>query len=157
MNNSPDNYDSIDPQYLADSNQVQKGSRNVWLLTCGIITAVFLFISLCTAFIFAIIAITFGAMKSSTPYQDAIYAVQTNTAAIEALGEPIEAGWFMSGSIETNNNSGNASFSIPVSGPKGKGTVYVEAQKFNGNWQYSQLLLEVEGQANPIPLSVSNE
>ena len=77
--------------------------------------------------------------------------MQTNTTAIELLGDPIEAGWLMSGSINTSGNSGDANFTIPVSGPKGKGTVYVEAYKDGGNWQYTQLYLEVEGEPR-VPL-----
>lgn len=151
MNDTPEPFESYDPD--AQKAQMKRKSRNVWLLSCGIITAVLILIFACTAFILGIFAVVFGAMRSSTPYQEALYAVQTDATAIDALGEPIEASWLMSGSINTNGNSGDASFSIPVSGPRGKGTIFVEAQKSAGVWHYDQLYLQVEGHPNPIPLS----
>lgn len=149
MNNTPENFESFD--FEANRAQMQKKNRNVWLLTCAVFAGVFLIIIACTAFILGIFAVVFGAMRSSTPYQEALVAVQTDATAIELLGEPIEAGWLMSGSINTSGSSGDASFSIPVSGPKGKGTVYVEAYKSGGVWQYTQLYLEVEGEPR-VPL-----
>ncbi len=153
MNNSPDEYQDYDP--IADDMKAfnKRNNRTIWI-TCGVITAVLLFISLCAAFIVGIIGLAFGAMRSSTPYQEALFAAQTDTAVIEALGEPIEAGWLMSGSIETSGSSGTASFSIPVSGSKGEGTLYVEAQRTGGRWHYDQLYLEVDGQSGLIPLTL---
>ncbi len=151
MDDSPNEYRSIDPD-IAD---LKKGNRNVLWITCGVFAAVFLLIFLCAAFIFGIMGVTFGAMKSSTPYQDAVYAAQTNPEAIQALGDPVKAGFLLSGSVNLNGNAGDASLQIPVSGPNGEGTIYVEANKLNGTWQYSQLELYVDGRSAPIPLSTT--
>lgn len=153
MNNSPDDYQNYDPIGDDMKRFNKQNNRGIWI-TCGVVTAVILGIALCVAFIFGIIAIAFGAMRSSTPYQEALLAVNAESTAIEALGSPIEAGWLMSGSIETNGGSGTASFSIPVSGPRGAGTIYVEAYQSGGQWNYDQLYLEVEGRSEQIPLSV---
>ena len=122
MNNSPDDYQEYDP--IGDDMKAfnKQNNRTIWI-TCGVVTAVILGIALCIAFVLGILAIVFGAMRSSTPYQEAMQTINANSAAVEALGEPIEAGWLMSGSIETSGSSGTASFSIPVSGPKGSGTL----------------------------------
>jgi len=37
-----------------------------------------------------------------------------------------------------------ASLSIPISGPKGKGMIYVAATKSLGHWNYSGLVVEIE-------------
>jgi hypothetical protein len=148
MNDSFETYDPVGP----DTADLKKGNRRVLWLTCGVFTAVFLIMFLCAAFIFGMMALLFGSMKSSTPYQEAVTAVQANPDAILALGEPIEPGFLLSGSINLNNNEGDASLQIPVSGPGGKGTVYVEAEKYDNAWHYTRMELFVDGRAAPIPL-----
>jgi len=155
MNNSPDSYRSIDPD-TPSAADLKKGNRRVLWLTCGIFTAVLLALFLCAAFIFGIMAVTFGSMKSSAPYQQALSAVQTNPEAIQALGEPIKAGFLLSGSINLSGNTGEASLAIPVSGPRGKGTIYVEAEKYDNAWHYNRLELQVDGRPAPIPLNTEN-
>lgn len=93
------------------------------------------------------------AIKDNAPYNDSITAVQGNQAAIDALGSPIEPGFFPSGSINLNNGEGTVDFSIPVSGPKGKGTVRVVGTKPAGSttWIYDTWQLDIEG-ADSIPL-----
>ena len=95
------------------------------------------------------------ALKSNDPYRDSIAAVGTNPDAIAALGEPIEPGFFPSGSINSNNGVGDVDFSIPVSGPKGSGTIRVKGTKASGSapWVYEVWDLTVEGGSQPIPLS----
>ena len=153
MNDTPETLESFDPDVY--HNEMQQKSRNIWLLSCGIITAVLLSIFLCIAFIGGIFAVVTSAMRSSVPYQDAMTAVQTNPEAVALLGEPIEAGWFVSGSISTSGASGEASLSIPVSGPRGEGTIFVEAEKSGGQWTYYVLALEVDGHPTVIHLSTS--
>lgn len=94
------------------------------------------------------------ALKSNDPYRDSIAAVETNPEAIAALGEPVEPGFFLSGSININNGVGDVDFSIPVSGPKGKGTVRVKGIKPSGSvtWNYDIWELVVDGKPEAIPL-----
>ena len=63
---------------------------------------------------------------------------------IEVLGSPITDGFLVSGNTNVNGASGEANLSIPVSGPKGKGTIYAAATKSLGRWNYSGLVLEIE-------------
>ena len=93
-------------------------------------------------------------MKGNAPYTDTIAAVQANTEAITALGEPIEPGFFPTGSININNGHGTVEFQIGVSGPKGSGTVFVKGEKpaGSGAWIYETRELKVDGQESPIPL-----
>jgi hypothetical protein len=62
---------------------------------------------------------------------------------IEAIDSPITEGFLVSGNTNVNGASGEANLSIPVSGPKGRGTLYVAATKSLGRWNYSGLVLEI--------------
>lgn len=126
-------------------------SSNVWkFVGCG-----------CLA-LFVIGALGFGGMfygfsklmRNNDPFRDSIAAVQANPAAIAALGEPITPGFLMNGNISFNNDSGSVDFKIPVSGPKGKGSIHVQGSKADGHspWVYSTWELTVKGQPDPIPL-----
>ena len=71
-----------------------------------------LLLVLFAAFVFGIVALVFGAIKSSGPYQHAITRAQSDPAVIAALGEPIHAGWFVQGNISTSGASGEADLAI---------------------------------------------
>jgi len=64
-------------------------------------------------------------------------------AVIEALGSPIAEGFLVSGNTNVNGASGEANLSIPIGDPKGKGTIYVAANKSLGQWNYSGLVFEI--------------
>lgn len=95
------------------------------------------------------------ALKSADAYTESIAAVESNADATAALGTPIEPGFMPSGSININNGEGDIDFTIPVSGPNGKGTIVVKGKKPSGSpvWIYDTWQLEVEGRTEPIPLS----
>ncbi len=95
-------------------------------------------------FVGSIALIVFSAMRSSDVYKDALARAKTHPAVIEALGSPVTEGFLVSGNTNVNGASGEANLSIPVSGPKGKGTIYVAATKSLGQWNYSGLALEIE-------------
>jgi hypothetical protein len=71
---------------------------------------------------------------------------------VQHLGAPINEGWFVSGSINVSAGSGDADLSVPISCPKGKGTVYVKAQKTAGRWDYSLMQATIEGSGERIDL-----
>ncbi len=96
------------------------------------------------AFVGSVALIVFSAMKSTDVYKDALARAQVHPSVIEALGSPIKEGFLVSGNTNVNGASGEANLSIPISGPKGKGTIYVEAKKSLGRWNYSGLTVEIE-------------
>jgi hypothetical protein len=110
-----------------------------WFVPTGCLTMIALF----AAFIVLIAMIVFSAMKSSDVYKDALAKAKAEPAVVEALGSPIEDGMFVSGNTKVNGGSGEANIAIPISGPKGKGTLYVVATKSVGFWNYSSLVVEV--------------
>ncbi len=129
-----------------------KNRRTLILITCGVLTAVALCIFLIVGGAAGIIATVFGSIKSSDVYQSALTEAMANPELLDALGDPIKAGLIPSGSISVENTTGEASLAIPISGPKGKGTLYIEATKSAGTWTYTVLEVAVDGQPGRINL-----
>ena len=91
-------------------------------------------------------------MRNSDAYRLALGEVRRSPEAVAALGEPIEEGWFVSGSINTNNDSGAAAISFPVQGPKTSGTVHVRATRAGGVWKLTHLGLDVRNAPSRLEL-----
>jgi hypothetical protein len=119
-----------------------------WFVPTGCLTIVILFV----AFVGSIVIIVFSAIKSTDPYKDAFAKAKMHLAVIEALGSPIKEGFFVSGNTNVNGAAGEANLSIPISGPKGKGTIYVKAKKSLGRWSYSDLVVEIQKTGHRIDL-----
>lgn len=119
-------------------------------LVVAAVAAVFL------AFIGGIVFLVFGALRSADITEQAVQAARENPAAVQALGEPIETGWFVTGSLETGGAGGEADLSIPVSGPRGAGTIHVQADRRGGEWVFLYLELET-GSGERIDLLESAE
>lgn len=118
-------------------------SRNwFWAVPVGCLSPVLL----CGGFVTVIALSVFGLIKSITPYNDSLVMVQQDVNAIENMGEPIEAGFVVTGNVHVSGSGGNADFSYPVSGPKGGGWVYVVAEKENGKWTTKSVILESKGE-----------
>lgn len=107
---------------------------------------------LVVGFAFFIIAIVFGALKSSDAYKDALAKAKADSRVVNALGSPIEDGMFISGKTNVSGTSGHADMTVPISGPKGKGTIYFVASKFAGQWTFSKLMVEIAGTGQRIDL-----
>lgn len=107
---------------------------------------------LVAAFVFVIIGIVFGAMKSSDAYKTALAKAKADARVVNALGSPITDGYFVSGKTNVSGTSGQADMTVPISGPKGKGTIYFVASKFAGEWTFSKLMVEVADTKQRIDL-----
>lgn len=114
----------------------------------GCLTIALLF----AVFVTSIVLLVFGAMKSTDVYKDALAKAKANSEVVEALGSPIRDGLFVSGSTNVNGATGASNLSIPISGPKGKGTIYVKAEKSLGRWNYSDLVVEIQATGERIDL-----
>src|SRR5947207_844100 len=91
----------------------------------------------------SMVVMVFSAMKSTDVYREALARAKADPAVIEALGSPIKDGFIVSGNTNVNGASGESNLAIPISGPKGKGTIYVSANKSLGHWNYSGLVVEI--------------
>jgi len=94
----------------------------------------------------------FGALKQSDAYKLAVARAKSDPRVTAALGTPIGEGWYLSGHTNVNGASGDADLSIPISGPKGKGTIYAVATKSGGEWSYSKLQVKIESTGETIDL-----
>src|SRR6476469_5222548 len=110
-----------------------------WFVPLGCFTVVLLHL----AFVGSILVIVFSAMKSSDVYKEALARAKADPAVVRALGSPIKDGFLLSGNTSVNGASGESNLAIPISGPKGKGTIYLSATKSLGRWNYSGLVVEV--------------
>ena len=100
----------------------------------------------------SIFGAVFGMMKSSDAYKIAVARAKADERVISALGTPISEGWLVSGKTNVTGGSGEADLSIPISGPKGKGTIYAVATKFAGEWTYSKLVVKIDSTGETIDL-----
>lgn len=110
---------------------------------------------LLVAFVPAMAALFFGisaGMKSSNVYKLAAAKVEGSAAASELIGRPISTGMPF-GSIEISGPRGKADISFGVEGPKGKGTVYVDAERDLGNWKINRIVLDQDGTGRRVDLN----
>ncbi|MFL6530310.1 MAG: cytochrome c oxidase assembly factor Coa1 family protein [Chthoniobacterales bacterium] len=124
-------------------------SRNwKWLVPTGCGGCLVLIVAFAAVIVFVIIA----GLKQSDAYKTALSRAKSDPAVIEALGSPINDGWFMTGSTHVEGPGGEANLGIPISGPKAKGTLYAVATKSAGRWTYTTLEVEVNGRSERINL-----
>jgi len=124
-------------------------SRNwKWFVPTIVLTLILLF----AAFVGGILTLVFGAMKNSDAYKHAVTVATHDPQVIRELGDPIEPGFLVSGSISVSGPSGEAKLSIPLKGRIHNGTVFVEATKSAGLWNYQILVVEIEGTPQRIDL-----
>jgi cytochrome oxidase complex assembly protein 1 len=117
-------------------------SRNwKWFVPTGCLTL----IAMGVAFFVCIFFLVFSVLKSSDAYKTALARAKNDQRVIAALGTPIHDGLVPSGKTNVNGASGEADLAIPISGPKGKATIYAVGTKSDGKWEFSKLTVQVDG------------
>ena len=119
-------------------------------------TGCFTLIALGVLFVVCISLLVFSFMKSSEAYKTAVARAKTDHRVVAALGTPIQEGMFPSGKTNVNGHSGEADLAIPISGPKGRATIYAVGAKSDGKWTFSKLDVQIDG-GETINLSKSDE
>jgi hypothetical protein len=92
----------------------------------------------------AIFVFVFTVIKHSDVYREAYSRSASDPRVVEALGTPIEKGWWVIGKVSVDNNSGTANIDFPISGPKGKARVHAAASRDNDTWTYSTIVVRPE-------------
>jgi hypothetical protein len=136
--------------------QTEKGwfARNLkWLIPCGCMGVVLS----CVLFGYLVVAGAMGIMKSADAYTQAVSRARSSAAVTEALGTPLEEGFFVQGNINVTPASGVANLKIPLSGPKGSAEVYAEASKSVDTWTFSVLTVKIDGSGQEIDLLVASQ
>ncbi|MBI5030391.1 MAG: hypothetical protein HZB51_07680 [Chloroflexi bacterium] len=106
-------------------------------------------------FIGGIFYLIFRSFTSSPVYIQAVNAAKTDSRVVQALGDPIQFGWFITGSLQEQGISGDANLIIPISGSRKSGTLYAAARRANGIWQFYTLAVRIDGDNELITLNPS--
>jgi len=105
-----------------------------------------------------ILALIMGVLRGSEVAKGAVAKAQGNPLIVQRLGSNIEEKWMISGSINADaDGSGDADIAVPISGSKGKATLYVTAHKSAGAWDYSRLIAAIGGSGEKIDLLASSQ
>lgn len=87
-----------------------------------------------------------AAVASAAPMDEAIQAATSDPEVQRSLGTPIQPGWQRRINVSSRNGQSHASMSIPLDGPTADGVLHAEADKVDGQWNFSRLVVEVPGQ-----------
>jgi len=124
-------------------------SRNwKWFVPVGAL----ILILLAASFVGALFVLVETSFQHSDVYVQALAKARANPQVAEKIGRPLRAGWLASGNLSTSGSSGDVDLSIPLSGPKGKGTLHLVAKKSAGVWKVETLQVVVDGEMEPIDL-----
>jgi YD repeat-containing protein len=86
------------------------------------------------------------ALRESSVVREAVSRINDNPRVAAALGHPVRPGSSVSGNMTHDETGWTEAFLwIPLSGPKGEGTLYVRAGRGSGAWSFSNLELRVSG------------
>ncbi|MEI9415188.1 cytochrome c oxidase assembly factor Coa1 family protein [Mesorhizobium sp. Cs1321R2N1] len=130
-----------------DAEQFRKTQRNwaiaglaVWVVGMGGVAAMFVTIPYL--------------LKGGDAYHMTMDAIRADDRVKTAIGEDLADNFWIGGNVFINaNGSGDAQFSIPVHGTKGRGTAYSHAVRTAGKWSMRLLVVRVEGVDAPIVLT----
>jgi len=108
-----------------------------------------------------IVTLVMGSVKSSVPYTKALAQAKADPTVIAEMGTPIEAGWYVTGSVSTTGQNGYADLNIPIHGPNKSGTLHVVALKSPfvegmDDWKITKLEVKVDGRSEPIALETDS-
>jgi hypothetical protein len=99
----------------------------------------------------------FDTVTGNEVYVEAMARARANPAIVEGLGEPVEAGWQIEGNFDLSHDNGSADVVVPLKGPDGRGTLYIEAEKLRGEWNYLVMEVEIAGGDQLIDLLDSDD
>jgi len=85
-----------------------------------------------------------NAIEDSQPYEYALKKINSDEDLINALGSPIEKDGMVSGNWNYTNGEKSAKMAISISGPKGNGTLFVEATQKDDDWNYDVIRVEID-------------
>lgn len=128
-------------------------SRNwKWLVPVGIIVPLLL----CGTCVVGLVTVVFSALRSSEVAKHAVSQAQADSRVTSLLGQPIEMGYFVAGTLNVTGSTGQADMSIPISGPKGKAKIKAQATRSGGVWNYTKLDVTPSDGGPPIDVLKSS-
>ena len=110
-----------------------------WFVPAGCFTLLLI----AAAFVAGFVALIFAGMKSGEVYRTAVAKAHADPRTLKALGSPLKEGFFVTGTEHASPAAGQADIAIPISGPKGKGSLHAVATKSAGQWHFNSIVLVV--------------
>ncbi|HAI46696.1 Cytochrome oxidase complex assembly protein 1 [compost metagenome] len=78
--------------------------------------------------------------RGTEPYQEAMRRARCSVELVAHLGEPIQDGFLPMGGLESSSDgSGSSQFVVHLDGPRGKGRLFLRAEREHGQWDYPML------------------
>jgi hypothetical protein len=78
-------------------------------------------------------------LRRSQVYAEAVGRVGSHPQVLAALGQPVEAGWWVRGEFEAAEARGRAWLALPLAGPEGRGRLAAEARRQGDVWRFDRL------------------
>jgi hypothetical protein len=128
--------------YLPANNQ-SGGNDYARPIAITLASAMALMIAIVAAFAVAVYAIH---VRMCPAIAEAMALAQKSAEAGAALGEPIRAGWFVTGAVRNDRRAGFALLTIPVQGSRGRGKLNVVANRVGERWNLESVALRMNGQ-----------
>ena len=94
-------------------------------------------------------------LRACPAFTDSLALVSESREARAALGESIHAGEFVRGVAHADAKVGYALLSIPIQGSRGKGTLYVVANRVRDRWNLERATLLTSADSRRLDLSPS--
>ena len=119
-----------------------------WKIPFGCLTLIFLI----ALFVVVLMTVITTSLRNSDVYKQALAQAASNSQVRLQIGEPLKPAWLLSGQLNVSGSTGNANLSIPISGPRGKGTIRAIANKTGRVWRFTYLQISVDGHPASIDL-----
>jgi Cytochrome oxidase complex assembly protein 1 len=119
-----------------------------WKILLGCVLLIAVIVAFC-AILFAVIQAFF---HNSVVYQEALARAERSPQVASRIGVPLRPGRVLEGRINVSGSNGTARMAIPVTGSRGKATIYLDARKASGAWQFLTLQIQFEGQPDCLNL-----
>jgi hypothetical protein len=111
-----------------------------WKIPLGCLLVVVLL----AAFVASIFTIVSYSFHKSDVFREAIARAERCRQVTNRIGTPLQPGWLPQGQIQVSGSTGTAQMAIPVTGPRGKATINLDARKVAGSWQFQTLQVQFE-------------
>lgn len=78
-------------------------------------------------------------LRRSEVYAEAVARAGSHPQVLAALGQPVEAGWWVRGEVEGEGPGERVRLTVPVAGPDGRGRLAGEARRQERIWRFDRL------------------
>ena len=119
-----------------------------WKIPLGCLMVILLICAF-VAVLFTVLDISF---RKSIVYREALDRAGRSPEVISRIGEPLRPGRVLQGRINVSGSTGTAEMNIPITGPRGKATIVLDARKVHGAWVFRSLYVGFDGQPGTVNL-----